>query len=297
MSTIQSLLSKGIGLIQILRPLNGILGGFSAFVGAYLIGGVEVIVLQRNSLFISATTVFLILSGGNAINDFFDLDIDRVNHPRRPLPSGRVKREEALLLAVLFFLMGITLSFYIHLIAFLIAIFATLSLVLYSLLLKKKGIAGNILVSFLSAIVFPYGGLAVSPHSAFRTPHIFQLFFPFLFAFLFHLGREIVKDTADMEGDSKWNARTLPLQHGKTIALNYSFRIFLLLILITPLPFFFRAFNLIYLLMVLFGVDLFLLLLLLYLFQNPTSERLSKAEMLMKADMGVGLLALLLGKI
>ena len=297
MSNFKRILSKTIGMVLLIRPMNGVLGAFSALVGAYLVGGVEGLVILRGSLFLATSSVFLIMSGGNVLNDFFDLEIDRINRPRRPLPSGKVKRGEALLLSILLSLLGISLSFFIHLWDFFIAILASLSLFLYNLLLKKKGIAGNLLVSFLSGIVFLYGGFSMFPLSSYSTQTFFYLFFPFVFAFLFHLGREVIKDVADMEGDRKWNARTLPLQYGRDSALAFSRRVFLFLVLISPLPYIFQYFNLLYLLLVLVGVDLFLLVLLLFLYQNPSPGRLSMAGVLLKADMVVGLLALVFGRV
>ncbi|MCH7760087.1 UbiA family prenyltransferase [candidate division TA06 bacterium] len=290
------MMSKVFGLIQLSRPVNGILGALSAILGALLTGGLGSF-SGGNKVLLASMSVFLIISGANAINDFFDLEIDRVNRPLRPLPSGRVKKGEALLLSLFLFLLGIFFSAFINLGDFLIALFASSLLFLYSLHLKKKGLAGNLVVSLLSGLVFLFGGLSTL-HSASQIFHSLHfLLFPFLFAFLFHLGREVIKDTEDMEGDAKENVTTLPLRYGKIAALRFSFIVFLLLIGITPLPYLFQFYNLFYLLVVLIGVDLFLLLLFLFLFRDPSPGRLNRAGLLLKVDMGVGLLALLLGRI
>lgn len=202
-------MSKIIGLFQLCRPLNGLLGGVSAFIGAFLAGGVESVSVSGR-VFIASTSVFLIISGANAINDFFDIEIDRVNRPLRPLPSGKIKRGEALLLSLLLFFSGTLLAFWIHLWDFFIALVASLLLFLYSLLLKRKGLAGNLVVSLLSGLVFLYGGLSIQQSSSQIFDSSTVLLFPFLFAFLFHLGREVIKDVEDMAGDARENARTLP---------------------------------------------------------------------------------------
>jgi geranylgeranylglycerol-phosphate geranylgeranyltransferase len=287
--------SRIFGFLQLIRPINGILGAVSAGVGGILAGGLGV--TREFPLLLSSVSVFLIMSGANAINDFFDLEIDRINRPSRPIPSGRVKLGEALLVSLIFVISGIMISYFIHLWDFLIALTASILLFLYSLLFKQKGFIGNLIVSLLSGLVFLYGGLAIFSNGSQIFQFLPYLLYPFSFAFLFHLGREILKDTADMEGDTHKDAHTIPLLYGKLTALRFSFGIFLLLIVLTPIPYILHYYNLYYLIIVLLGVDLFLLLLFIFLFRNPAIPRISRAGIFLKWNMGIGLLALIVGRI
>ena len=52
----------------------------------------------------------LVYAGGTTLNDYFDADVDAVERPERPIPSGRVSRENALVLGVAFLGSGVALS-------------------------------------------------------------------------------------------------------------------------------------------------------------------------------------------
>ena len=74
-----------MGYWRIIRPVNSIVAGLAAAL-AYLIATGTLI----PSVILLIVIVILITGAGNTINDYFDLSIDRVNRPDRPLPSGTV---------------------------------------------------------------------------------------------------------------------------------------------------------------------------------------------------------------
>ena len=94
------------GYIKLARPLNVLIGGVSIFVGALLTGILEPL---QTLLYAIASGMF-ITGAANAINDYYDYDIDRVNRPERPIPSGEVTRSGALIYAVILYAAGISLS-------------------------------------------------------------------------------------------------------------------------------------------------------------------------------------------
>ncbi|MFN3268502.1 MAG: UbiA family prenyltransferase, partial [Zestosphaera sp.] len=49
---------------------------------------VEVNTLTNTSLIIPLLAVGLVSSAGYVINDYFDIEVDKVNKPYRPIPSG-----------------------------------------------------------------------------------------------------------------------------------------------------------------------------------------------------------------
>ncbi len=85
------------------------------------------------------SVVFLVTGAGNAINDYFDYEIDRINRPRRPIPSGRVNRKTALYFSILLFGTGIVLSYWLGPVCLLLAGFNSLLLFLYASTLKAHG--------------------------------------------------------------------------------------------------------------------------------------------------------------
>ena len=95
-------------------------------------------------------------------------------------------------------------------------------LAFYSLSLKNSLLWGNVLVAFVGAIAFPYGALAAGD--------LGRSWIPALFAFLFHLGREIVKDIEDVAGDQIRGERTLPLAWGRTQAAVLAAFVYLVLV-------------------------------------------------------------------
>src|SRR5437870_2245269 len=80
-----------------------------------LVAGVEV--SQSSStipvldLILSCLAVATIVTGGFAINDYFDRELDKVVHPTRPLPSQRISPASVLVFAVLSFGIGLTILF------------------------------------------------------------------------------------------------------------------------------------------------------------------------------------------
>lgn len=167
-----------------------------------------------------------------------DIDIDRINRPLRPLPSGRLSPNAAQRQSLLLALAGCTLAFWLSAWHGLIALVVAVLLAIYSVSLKNSRLWGNVLVAFVGAIAFPYGALAAGD--------IGRSWIPALFAFLFHLGREIVKDIEDIAGDQIRGERTLPLSWGRAQAAALVALVYLLLVGFTWMPFFMGLYGVLY---------------------------------------------------
>jgi geranylgeranylglycerol-phosphate geranylgeranyltransferase len=174
-------------------------------------------------------TTALVTAAGNVINDWYDRDIDAINKPRRPIPSGGVPPRAAMsLYAVL--LAAIALC--VTRLPAAQAVWAgawTVLLHIYSWKAKRIYLAGNLLVSAVVSSAFPVGALAAGDISAGAIPAVFT--------FLFVLGRELVKDTEDVEGDRRCGASTVPAVSGTGAALTAAAVIFALLAAAIPVPF------------------------------------------------------------
>lgn len=74
--------------IRILRPVNALMGFFNIY---YRIYSCNVMFIILVPLTLGAISVFLVTGAGNIINDISDLNTDKINHPDRPLPSGKLQ--------------------------------------------------------------------------------------------------------------------------------------------------------------------------------------------------------------
>jgi geranylgeranylglycerol-phosphate geranylgeranyltransferase len=191
------------GFIAIVRPLNSFVAGLAAIV-AYLIDTGTIIPESLLLFFIVA----LITAAGNVINDFFDAEIDVINRPDRPIPSGAVSREAARGFAVTLFLSGILVSFFTNPLCIGITIFNALLLIAYAAKLKTTPLIGNIVVAYLSASIFLFGGALNGVDGLVRIIPIAAI------TFFAMLSRELLKDAEDVEGDRAGGADTVPIRIG-----------------------------------------------------------------------------------
>jgi len=227
------------------------------------------------------------MASGNIINDIFDLEIDKINRPERPLPSGKISNKEALVLYFIFLLLSFICSWFINLPAFLIVVVSTLILYLYSKYIKRIPLVGNIIVAFLTGLVFIYGGFVVDNPKAAIVPA--------LFAFLINLIREVVKDMEDINGDRMIGVITLPIKFGFQKSRVLILVITIFLVLFTLYPFLIQFYKIEYILIVMIIVNPILVYSLKLLFKNQSVGSLSKISNLLKLDMVFGLIAIYFG--
>ncbi len=188
----------------------------------------------------------LVTAAGNVINDWFDRDIDAINKPRRPIPSGGVPPRAALVLyIVLLAALVLCLTRLPSPEALWVAVWAVL-LHIYSWKAKRAYLAGNLLVASVVSSAFLLG--------AFASGDIFAAVVPALFTFFFVLGRELVKDTEDLAGDRECGARTVPVLSGSGAALTAAAVIFIGLAISIPLPYIYGIFGKAYLVTMLLSV-------------------------------------------
>jgi geranylgeranylglycerol-phosphate geranylgeranyltransferase len=120
--------------------------------------------------------------------------------------------------------------------------------------------------------------------------------FPALFSFLFHFGREVIKDIEDQDGDRAMQARTLPLAYGLTAAQTAATGAFVLLLIVTFAPFYLGLYGVAYWWIIVLGVYPVLILALGVLWKNPAPARMRQISAALKADMLVGLAAIYFGR-
>ena len=266
------------------RPLNGLITALSVSIGALTADQTP----AWPALLLAALSAALINGAGNAFNDLLDIDVDRINRPLRPLPSGRLSPNAARIESLLLALAGCALAFWLSLWHGVIALAVVALLAVYSISLKHSLLWGNILVAVVGASTFPYGALAAGD--------LGRSWIPALFAFLFHLGREIVKDIEDVAGDRSRGERTLPLCWGRAQAAVLAAFVYLLLVGFTWMPFFTDIYGAFYALALL-PVHALVGYVLWQLYRQRAVLADDRLGRLLKVGMFLGLVAIVVGEV
>ena len=213
------------GFFEIARIPNCIMMGLAVIIGEFMSLGTAVPIC---SVVVGFLVGFFLVAGSMAINDILDMEIDRINNPKRPIPSGRVSKTEAAVFAAVTLAVGLSLAFVLSVVNLVIAILAVSLMLYYNRFGKKTGLPGNAVVSANLAIPFIFGG-AVGGIS--NTLYIFALL-----AFLAGMGREVIKGMADIEGDSKRGVRTLAVSKGLGTAAQTGALFFVAAVLLSVIP-------------------------------------------------------------
>ena len=171
-------------------------------------------------------TAFLLLAGTMVFNDIQDVQVDRVNSPNRPIPSGKVTIRQAYGLSVVFSAFALLSSLVLGILTFLTALFALALMAYYNTHGKKTGLLGNVVVSFNVALPFFFGGLAINS----LRP---LLFIFFLLAFLANTAREVAKGIADVAGDSSKGIMTIAVMQGPKRAAELAAAFFVVAVLLS----------------------------------------------------------------
>jgi geranylgeranylglycerol-phosphate geranylgeranyltransferase len=247
-------------VINIIRLPNCILSGFGVIIGAVLENYYNLQVL-----FLGFLVGFFIPSYSMIINDYYDIEIDRINAPHRPLVSGKINIKTALALAVVLLISGLTISALLNALSFAIAaLFAVISY-LYSWKFKRSGLIGNFLVASSMAIPFVYGSIISMNFGP----------IPFILAgvaFFAGTSREIIKGISDVEGDMKKGVRTLTITQGAKKASIYAFIFMIVAVILSFFPLIYFRFWYVYLTLILI-IDVYMIKYTYGLVKNPDGNK------------------------
>lgn len=165
---------------------------------------------------IGAAMAAIFNAGSNALNQVYDLEIDRINKPRRPIPSGRMSVAEAWRFTWAAYALTLILAWFVapsgrHE-CFWIVLIAVIATWIYSappLRTKQHGMWANITIAIPRGVL-----LKVAGWSAVKTVYGTEPWFIGAIFGLFLLGASTTKDFADMEGDRRGGCTTLPILYG-----------------------------------------------------------------------------------
>jgi 4-hydroxybenzoate polyprenyltransferase len=208
-----------IGLTQVLFYVIVILAGYNLPYDVYPI-------FFAPFLFICLSLAsVLIAAAGYIINDYFDLNIDRVNKPDKLIVEKVIKRRSAILWHWFLSGLGVLLSLYVswklrNPIIGLANIGCVILLWFYSTTFKRKLLIGNVVISLLTAwVILVLFVCEIRLTYGYNIKRVFKYAIVYGgFAFIISLVREVIKDIEDMDGDARDGCRTMPIVWGINVA-------------------------------------------------------------------------------
>ena len=270
------------GLFKLSRPVSTLTGVLAVALGGYVAGTGAwgpIALAMLATLFVAASS--------NAWNDYRDIEIDRINQPQRPLPSGMVSPRAALIFSIVLAVLSVLVAAFISPAALVIAVVSNVLLYIYSVWLKSTVLLGNMTVALISAMSPVFGGVAAGNY----RPSLW------LGAIIFVgiLGREILKTLADYDGDLAHNVRTISTAWGPRPARIFFFVILGLTAIVMLAPYLFDTYRPIYAYIVALGVFPVAYYVMVRVHHERTGPQLERLSQLLKYDFLIWFAAVLLG--
>jgi geranylgeranylglycerol-phosphate geranylgeranyltransferase len=203
--------------------------GFAVIVGSVLAGSNALSLLWPNLLY-GYITGFALTAGSMAVNDYYDREIDAINEPDRPIPSGLIRPKEALALAFVLAVVGFAAAYLTSVLSLAIAAVSWAIFIAYTIVGKRTGLPGNLLVSTCVSIPFVYGSVVVTDAVQLNVLVFVSM------VFLSNTGREITKGIVDVEGDRKQNVKTMAVRFGDKNAAVAAAAFYISATLLSPIP-------------------------------------------------------------
>lgn len=280
-------MEKITGFIQLIRPINCAVMGVAVLVG--MIVAAQTFLLDEKTTLLGFITGFTFLAAANAVNDYYDRDVDAVNEPSRPIPSGVIQPKEALSYVFILSAIGFFTAFMTNEVQCLaIATVAWFLSMYYAMMGKRTGVLGNLVVSTCVALPFIYGGFAVESELSL----ILVLFATM--AFFSTVGREVTKGIVDVEGDKLQSVKTVAVLYGsRTAALTATF-FYVIAVVLSIFPWVFDKVSVWYLPLVILA-DVGFILSSVFLLRNYSRENARTVKRMVLVCMVTGLLAFIVG--
>ncbi len=253
-----------LGFFQLIRypnlffvMLTQVLFYFCVIKTQFIKFGIDGPRLTQFDFYLLVLSSVLIAAAGYIINDYFDLNIDKINKPERLIIDKLISRRWAMFFHLFISFIGLLLTAYVswHLKNPFLLLFNSLTVILlwfYSTTFKRRLLSGNILISILTAWVIGVLYVAevrwslgeILPYQNAAMLNLYKLSAVYAgFAFIVSLIREIVKDLEDQDGDRKNNCETMPIVWGHIATKIFISVWILVLIGILVIMLFYTLFN------------------------------------------------------
>ncbi len=270
------------GLYKLSRPLSTLTGVLAVVLGGYVAG-----TGAWDKIALAALATLLAAASANAWNDYRDIDIDRINQPQRPLPSGMVSLRAALIFSIVLAALSIVLAALISPVALAIAAGSIILLYIYSVWLKSTILLGNATVALISALSPIFGGVAAGNVG----PSLWLGAIVFVGIF----GREVLKTLADYEGDKAHNVRTISTAVGPRAARTIFYFLLGATAIVMMAPYLAGHYQPIYAWIVALGVFPVAIYVIIRVTRERSGPQLERLSQLLKYDFLIWFAAVLLG--
>jgi len=196
-----------IGIIQLMRPQSVFLMLLFIYVP---------IIIHTSDYSYSILQVFplyMLLTAEIILNDYMDIDKDKINKPHRPLAAGKVDCSLARKLMIGFLSGALISSFFIYRTApkrFFLFITVFVILTLYSLFPRIMAPIKAFITAFVTFLCLCFIFTFIDPTH--------NLIFYAFSAFFYISSREVLMDIRDYKGDSQYQCKTLAVRLGTSKA-------------------------------------------------------------------------------
>ncbi|HEC37479.1 MAG TPA: hypothetical protein ENI29_04530 [bacterium] len=217
------------GFLKLTRSGVALFGCIGLFVSGIIADDLKWFQIE---FLIAFLVVFISASGAFALNDYFDYEVDKINNRiDRPLVTGLLSRKVALYIAIVFLIIVIFLSILLSFVAMILILTSVPLFYLYSMGLKKKWFLKNFLIAFSYMATIILGSLIIDSNLEPIT-----IYFAVM-AFIVGLANEIMFDIADVKGDNAKGIHTVSTKFGIKKAVKISVFLYVVIIVLDPLPF------------------------------------------------------------
>jgi 4-hydroxybenzoate polyprenyltransferase len=134
-----------VRLPNVFTAASNILPGYFTIVTAISSSFINTNILYLIGLMTSSSLLYL---AGIVFNDYFDIEIDKKERPNRPLPSGKVTKRKALIIAISSMIAANVLALVINWTSFIVAVILTIIIIAYDCRLKHNTTTGPITMGF-----------------------------------------------------------------------------------------------------------------------------------------------------
>jgi len=192
-------------LISSFRPLNSFMTGLGIVIATSLYLNWRIDPLR---LTIGFTTGFLGSASAMMINDVVDKDVDAVNKPWKPIPSGVLNPSLLRNLSIVFMAIAVSINILVGFKPFISAL--TYGTLAYSYSYMRRHWWSHFIVSFTTTAPVIHGYILAGEPAEYLNPAVLYG----LTIFTATTGREIVKAVMDIEGDRRYGYVTIPIKYG-----------------------------------------------------------------------------------
>ena len=204
--------NKIISFLKLIRIRNVLPTLFLSFSGGWIMNPSLINLLNSKIFIVSTINTLLIMSSSMIINDLFDIELDKINNPTRPLVTKEISIKEA----IISFISLISLTEFLSIkylptnLQFIINLMI-INVILYTPFYKKIIFFKNIICSSIVSFTIFFSGLSSSNYYMSTSKKFNILSIVISSIFFGSLYNELILDMRDYEGDKENNIQTVPV--------------------------------------------------------------------------------------